>query len=73
MERTLVILKPDAVQRGLVGPIITRLEQRGLRFAAMKLMQITLSWPPAIMRSRRQALLRGPGPVHHQRRGRGPP
>ena len=41
MERTLVILKPDAVQRGLVGPIITRLEQRGLRFAAMKLMQIT--------------------------------
>ncbi len=42
MERTLVILKPDAVQRGLIGPIITRLEQRGLRFAAMKLMQITL-------------------------------
>jgi nucleoside-diphosphate kinase len=41
MERTLVILKPDAVQRGLIGPIITRLEQRGLRFAAMKLMQIT--------------------------------
>jgi len=41
MERTLIILKPDAVQRGLIGPIITRLEQRGLRFAAMKLMQIT--------------------------------
>jgi len=41
MERTLVILKPDAVQRGLIGPIITRLEQRGLRFAAMKLMQIS--------------------------------
>jgi len=41
MERTLVILKPDAVQRGLIGPIIARLEQRGLRFAAMKLMQIT--------------------------------
>ncbi len=30
MERTLVILKPDAIQRGLIGPIITRLEQRGL-------------------------------------------
>ena len=41
MERTLIIFKPDAVQRGLIGPIITRLEQRGLRFAAMKLMQIT--------------------------------
>ena len=41
MERTLVILKPDAVQRGLIGPIIARLEQRGLRFAAMKLMQIS--------------------------------
>lgn len=41
MERTLVIVKPDAVQRGLIGPILARLERRGLRFAAMKLMQIT--------------------------------
>jgi nucleoside-diphosphate kinase len=41
MERTLVIIKPDGVQRGLVGPILTRLERRGLRFAALKLMQIT--------------------------------
>lgn len=41
MERTLVIIKPDAVQRGLIGPILTRLERRGLRFAAMKLIQIT--------------------------------
>ncbi len=41
MERTLVIIKPDAVQRGLVGSILTRLERRGLRFAAMKLIQIT--------------------------------
>lgn len=41
MERTLVIIKPDGVQRGLVGPILTRLERRGLRVAAMKLMQIT--------------------------------
>jgi nucleoside-diphosphate kinase len=41
MERTLVIIKPDAVQRGLIGPILARLEQRGLRFAAMKLIQIT--------------------------------
>ena len=41
MERTLVIIKPDAVQRGLIGPILARLERRGFRFAAMKLMQIT--------------------------------
>jgi nucleoside-diphosphate kinase len=41
MERTLVILKPDAVQRGLIGPVLTRLERRGLRFAALKLIQIT--------------------------------
>jgi nucleoside-diphosphate kinase len=41
MERTLLIIKPDAVQRGLIGPILTYLERRGLRFAAMKLMQIT--------------------------------
>ena len=41
MERTLVIIKPDGVQRGLVGPILTRLERRGLRLAALKLMQIT--------------------------------
>jgi nucleoside-diphosphate kinase len=41
MERTLIIIKPDAVQRALIGPIVTRLERRGLRFAAMKLMQIT--------------------------------
>lgn len=41
MERTLIILKPDAVQRGLIGPILTRIERRGLRFAALKLIQIT--------------------------------
>ncbi|MFN2182545.1 MAG: nucleoside-diphosphate kinase [Anaerolineae bacterium] len=41
MERTLVIIKPDAVQRGLIGPILTRFERRGLRIAAMKLIQIT--------------------------------
>jgi nucleoside-diphosphate kinase len=41
MERTLVIIKPDGVQRGLIGPILARFERRGLRFAALKLMQIT--------------------------------
>jgi nucleoside-diphosphate kinase len=41
MERTLVIIKPDAVQRGLIGPILTRIERRGLRLAALKLLHIT--------------------------------
>jgi nucleoside-diphosphate kinase len=41
MERTLILLKPDAVQRGLVGQILTRFEAKGLKLVAMKLMQIT--------------------------------
>ncbi|MGD2145682.1 MAG: nucleoside-diphosphate kinase [Anaerolineae bacterium] len=41
MERTLIIIKPDAVQRGLIGRIITRFERRGLRIVAMKLIHIT--------------------------------
>lgn len=41
MERTLVLLKPDAVQRALVGEIVSRLERKGLRFAAMKLMHVS--------------------------------
>lgn len=41
MQRTLVLLKPDAIQRGLVGEIISRLERRGLRFVAMKLMLVS--------------------------------
>ena len=40
MERTLVLLKPDTVQRGLVGAIISRLEVRGLKIVAMKLLQM---------------------------------
>ena len=41
MERTLILLKPDAVQRGLVGQILSRFESKGLKIAAMKLMQIS--------------------------------
>jgi nucleoside-diphosphate kinase len=39
MQQTLVLLKPDCVQRRLIGAIIQRLEQKGLRLAAMKLVQ----------------------------------
>jgi nucleoside-diphosphate kinase len=41
METTLIILKPDAVQRGLCGRIITRFEEKGLQIVGMKLMQIS--------------------------------
>ena len=39
-QRTLVLVKPDAVQRGLTGAIITRLESRGLKIVGMKMVQI---------------------------------
>lgn len=41
MERTLIILKPDAVQRGLAGEIIGRFERKGLKIVGMKLIQIS--------------------------------
>lgn len=40
MERTLVLIKPDAMQRGLAGEILTRLERRGLRIAGLKLLHV---------------------------------
>ena len=43
MERTLIILKPDCIQRRLIGRIIQRFEDKGLVVAAMKLMQIPRS------------------------------
>ena len=40
MEQTLVLVKPDGVQRGLVGEVISRLERRGLKLVGMKLLQV---------------------------------
>lgn len=40
VERTLVLIKPDALQRGLAGEIISRLERRGLKIAALRLMRV---------------------------------
>ncbi len=39
MERTLIILKPDAVQRGIVGEILTRFERAGLKIVGSKMVQ----------------------------------
>ena len=41
MEKTLVLVKPDGVQRGLIGEVIVRLERRGLRLVAAKFMQVS--------------------------------
>jgi nucleoside-diphosphate kinase len=41
MQRTLVLVKPDGVQRGLVGTILARLEQRGLKLVGLKMMRIS--------------------------------
>lgn len=41
MERTLVLVKPDGVQRGLIGEVIARLERRGLRLVAAKFMMVS--------------------------------
>ncbi|MEM6329271.1 MAG: nucleoside-diphosphate kinase [Planctomycetota bacterium] len=41
MQRTLILLKPDAVQRRLMGRLIARFEDKGLSFVAMKLMKVT--------------------------------
>ncbi|MCW5879213.1 MAG: nucleoside-diphosphate kinase [Anaerolineales bacterium] len=41
MERSLVLVKPDGVQRGLVGEVISRLERRGLRLVGAKFLQVS--------------------------------
>jgi nucleoside-diphosphate kinase len=40
MERTLIIIKPDAMQRGLIGAVLSRLEARGLKLVGLKLMAV---------------------------------
>ena len=41
MEKTLVLVKPDGVQRGLIGEVISRLERRGLRLAASRFLSVS--------------------------------
>jgi len=42
VERSLVLVKPDGVQRGLIGEVISRLERRGLRLVSAKFMNVSL-------------------------------
>src|SRR3989344_2036127 len=39
-EKTLIIMKPDAIQRGLVGDVVTRFERKGLKIVGMKMVQL---------------------------------
>ena len=41
MERTLVLIKPDAMQRGLAGEVISRLERRGLKIVAIRMLRVS--------------------------------
>lgn len=41
MERTLILFKPDAVQRRLTGKLLTRLEDRGFKIVGLKMLQVT--------------------------------
>lgn len=43
MEKTFVLVKPDGVQRGLIGEILSRLEKRGLKLVAAKFLQVPMS------------------------------
>ena len=42
MERTLIMIKPDGVQRGFIGDIIKRFEQKGFKLVALKFMQVRI-------------------------------
>ena len=68
MQRTLVLVKPDGVQRGLIGEVISRLEDRGLKIVGLKLLQLSDdSARSPLRRTRRQTVLSGTGRLHHFR------
>lgn len=52
MERTFIAIKPDGVQRGLVGDIIKRFEQKGFRLVAMKFLTVRAPFSPPQERGR---------------------
>ena len=72
MQRTLVLLKPDAVQRALAGEIIARIERKGLKIAGMKLMLIAEDLAREHYGEHvGKPFFEGPGRVHHVEPGRG--
>ena len=77
-QRTLLLVKPDGVQRQLVGRVLTRFEERGLKLVGLKLVQVDRALAEEPLRGPpREAVLRGARRLHHvgaaRRRGaRGP-
>ena len=68
MSRTLILVKPDAFERALTGEVIARFERKGLRIAALKMMQADEDdRQRALRRARREAVLRRAGLLHHRR------
>lgn len=56
MERTFLMIKPDAVQRNLIGEIISRIENKGLKLVGGKLMQVPQELAENIMVSMKENL-----------------
>ena len=53
MERSLILLKPDCVQRRLIGTVISRFEEKAINIVAMKLIQVTPELAQAALRRAR--------------------
>lgn len=60
IERTFIAVKPDAVQRGLIGRIITRIEEKGYKIIALKMLEVTPTGGGTLCRTQRKAVLRRP-------------
>ena len=54
IERTFVAIKPDAVQRGLIGKIVTRFEEKGFKIIAMKMLKLPQNKQQVIMQNTKE-------------------
>ena len=70
MEKTLIIAKPDAVQRGLVGEIIRRLELKGLKLIGIKMLSLSSELLQAHYEEHLERFLQRSGGVHEELAGR---
>ena len=72
MDRTLILVKPDAFERGLTGEIIARFERKGLTIVAMKHMTVERDLAEQHYAEHcRAPVLRRPRGLHHRRPARG--
>ena len=71
MERTLILLKPDCMERRLAGTVLARFEQKGFQIVGMKLMQVTPELAAKHYAEHVEAVLPGTFGLHHERPDRG--